>query len=198
MASAGRAIGGLNRPPVSRRSPQLTTWFPQRRCQDDVVATTTPFGCKPTGHLINTCTWSIRCRTFGALRPVRRATFSIALCRRDRSIPLRATCISGSFPRETRLEPKDLPSRDLSPLPVPVPEDQRRIWHPIAPGAAYAAEHEMPKYPTDHAGLETLPFDRCLQLLATVPIGPATAVGRPLRIWIRPSSVSGRQTPGRS
>ena len=29
----------------------------------------------------------------------------------------------------------------------------------------------MPKYPTDHAGLEILPFDRCLQLLATVPLG---------------------------
>jgi len=29
----------------------------------------------------------------------------------------------------------------------------------------------MPRYPTDHAGLEILPFDRCLQLLATVPVG---------------------------
>ena len=29
----------------------------------------------------------------------------------------------------------------------------------------------MARYPTDHAGLEILPFDRCLQLLATVPIG---------------------------
>lgn len=29
----------------------------------------------------------------------------------------------------------------------------------------------MPSYPTDHAGLEILPFDRCLQLLATVPVG---------------------------
>ena len=29
----------------------------------------------------------------------------------------------------------------------------------------------MSEYPTDHAGLEILPFDRCLQLLATVPVG---------------------------
>ena len=29
----------------------------------------------------------------------------------------------------------------------------------------------MAQYPTDHAGLEILPFDRCLELLATVPIG---------------------------
>ncbi len=29
----------------------------------------------------------------------------------------------------------------------------------------------MARYPTDHAGLEILPFDRCLQLLATVPVG---------------------------
>ena len=29
----------------------------------------------------------------------------------------------------------------------------------------------MPTYPVDHAGLEILPFDRCLQLLATVPVG---------------------------
>jgi nitroimidazol reductase NimA-like FMN-containing flavoprotein (pyridoxamine 5'-phosphate oxidase superfamily) len=29
----------------------------------------------------------------------------------------------------------------------------------------------MTKYPTDHAGLEILPFDRCLHLLTTVPVG---------------------------
>ncbi len=29
----------------------------------------------------------------------------------------------------------------------------------------------MARYPTDHAGLEILPFDVCLQLLATVPVG---------------------------
>ncbi len=29
----------------------------------------------------------------------------------------------------------------------------------------------MAQYPTDHAGLEILPFDRCLELLATVPVG---------------------------
>ncbi len=29
----------------------------------------------------------------------------------------------------------------------------------------------MSRYPTDHAGLEILPFDVCLQLLATVPVG---------------------------
>lgn len=29
----------------------------------------------------------------------------------------------------------------------------------------------MPRYPTDHAGLEILPFEVCLRLLATVPVG---------------------------
>ncbi len=29
----------------------------------------------------------------------------------------------------------------------------------------------MPGYPTDHAGLEMLPFDECLRLLASVPVG---------------------------
>ncbi len=29
----------------------------------------------------------------------------------------------------------------------------------------------MPRYPTDHAGLEILPFDVCLQMLAAVPVG---------------------------
>ena len=29
----------------------------------------------------------------------------------------------------------------------------------------------MLRYPTDHAGLEILPFDRCLQLLATISVG---------------------------
>jgi nitroimidazol reductase NimA-like FMN-containing flavoprotein (pyridoxamine 5'-phosphate oxidase superfamily) len=29
----------------------------------------------------------------------------------------------------------------------------------------------MPEHPIDHAGLETLPFDRCLLLLASVPLG---------------------------
>ena len=29
----------------------------------------------------------------------------------------------------------------------------------------------MQPYPTDHAGLEILPFDRCLELLAAVPVG---------------------------
>jgi len=33
------------------------------------------------------------------------------------------------------------------------------------------AQNPMTQYPTDHAGLEILPFDRCLQLLATVPVG---------------------------
>src|SRR6266566_1234822 len=33
------------------------------------------------------------------------------------------------------------------------------------------AEREMTHYPADHAGLEILPFDRCLELLATVPVG---------------------------
>ena len=29
----------------------------------------------------------------------------------------------------------------------------------------------MAEYPTDHAGLEILPFERCLELLATAPVG---------------------------
>ena len=29
----------------------------------------------------------------------------------------------------------------------------------------------MSRYPTDHAGLEILSFDRCLELLATIPVG---------------------------
>ena len=29
----------------------------------------------------------------------------------------------------------------------------------------------MTHYPADHTGLEILPFDRCLELLATVPVG---------------------------
>ena len=29
----------------------------------------------------------------------------------------------------------------------------------------------MRRYPTDHAGLEILPFDECLRLLASVPVG---------------------------
>jgi len=29
----------------------------------------------------------------------------------------------------------------------------------------------MPGYPTDHAGLEILPLDECLRLLASVPVG---------------------------
>src|SRR5215469_12962091 len=44
--------------------------------------------------------------------------------------------------------------------------------HPIAPGRRPPPrEREMPRYSTDHAGLEILPFDRCLQLLATVSVG---------------------------
>ncbi len=57
------------------------------------------------------------------------------------------------------------------------PPDQRRLRHPIArhPIARrrrpLPAERDMASYPTDHAGLEILPFDRCLRLLATVPVG---------------------------
>ena len=29
----------------------------------------------------------------------------------------------------------------------------------------------MPQHPTDHSGLEILPFDACLRLLASVPVG---------------------------
>jgi nitroimidazol reductase NimA-like FMN-containing flavoprotein (pyridoxamine 5'-phosphate oxidase superfamily) len=34
-----------------------------------------------------------------------------------------------------------------------------------------AVEDGMPEHPTDHAGLEMLPFDECLRLLASVPLG---------------------------
>jgi nitroimidazol reductase NimA-like FMN-containing flavoprotein (pyridoxamine 5'-phosphate oxidase superfamily) len=34
-----------------------------------------------------------------------------------------------------------------------------------------AEEGDMPGHPTDHAGLEILPFDECLRLLASVPVG---------------------------
>jgi uncharacterized protein len=32
-------------------------------------------------------------------------------------------------------------------------------------------ERDMSEHPTDHAGLEILPFEVCLQLLASVPVG---------------------------
>ena len=34
----------------------------------------------------------------------------------------------------------------------------------------------MPQNPTDHAGLEILPFDTCLELLAAVPVGRVSFV----------------------
>jgi uncharacterized protein len=34
-----------------------------------------------------------------------------------------------------------------------------------------SVERDMPELPTDHAGLEILPFDECLRLLASVPLG---------------------------
>jgi uncharacterized protein len=37
--------------------------------------------------------------------------------------------------------------------------------------SAQLVEGEMSQYPTDHAGLEILPFDECLRLLASVPVG---------------------------
>src|SRR4029077_2538274 len=64
------------------------------------------------------------------------------------------------------------------PFPGPQPVAGARSGGPAsvaAPDHARAppttAEREMLSYPTDHAGLEILPFDRCLQLLATVPVG---------------------------
>src|SRR5437763_12287952 len=36
---------------------------------------------------------------------------------------------------------------------------------------AHLVEGEMSEHPTDHAGLEILPFDECLRLLASVPVG---------------------------
>jgi uncharacterized protein len=40
-----------------------------------------------------------------------------------------------------------------------------------APGKTPFVEAEMASYPTDHAGLEILPFAECLHLLASVPVG---------------------------
>ena len=76
-------------------------------------------------------------------------------------------------------ETKDPDSRDLGPLPMPpqrasVGCGTRSIRVPPgSPGlpAAHFRGREMARYPTDHAGLEILPFDRCLQLLTTVPVG---------------------------
>jgi uncharacterized protein len=54
------------------------------------------------------------------------------------------------------------------------------MQHPIASGRCpappgdlrlAAVEREMSPYPNDHAGLEILPFDMCLRLLARVPVG---------------------------
>jgi hypothetical protein len=58
--------------------------------------------------------------------------------------------------------------------------------------------------PIDHAGLEVLPFDSCLSLLAAVSVGRVgfVAGGEVLLpvnffwIRIRPTSVTGRRTPG--
>ena len=70
----------------------------------------------------------------------------------------------------------------VGPRPVAGAADpgQRRMRHPITWGYRPAlpgdlrpssAEREMTQYPADHAGLEILPFDRCLQLLTTVAVG---------------------------
>src|SRR6476659_7249384 len=55
---------------------------------------------------------------------------------------------------------------------------QCRMQHPSSGGAARwrratcgSAEREMARYPADHAGLEILPYDECLRLLGTVPVG---------------------------
>ena len=39
------------------------------------------------------------------------------------------------------------------------------------PIAHSPAEREMSRYPADHSGLEILPYDECLRLLGTVPVG---------------------------
>ncbi len=86
--------------------------------------------------------------------------------------PVRLT--DGTRSRKTR------GCRDLSPLPMPLAAGQRRMQRPDdirappgSPGlsAPQSRERDMATYPTDHAGLEILPFDRCLQLLTTVPVG---------------------------
>ena len=55
---------------------------------------------------------------------------------------------------------------------------------------------DMPGHPTDHAGLEILPFDVCLRLLSRLGLHTwVTAGGRPFWIRIRANAVSGRATP---
>ena len=54
----------------------------------------------------------------------------------------------------------DRSSRPSSPYP-----GFRRAQPPTS------GESDMSRYPTDHAGLEILPFDECLRLLASVPVG---------------------------
>jgi hypothetical protein len=34
----------------------------------------------------------------------------------------------------------------------------------------------MPDYPTDRAGLKVLPFEECLRLLASVPVGQGPGI----------------------
>jgi uncharacterized protein len=101
------------------------------------------------------------------------------------------------MPRECRRSPGRHPaaghqcSRNGSARSVDVPKDlvpgfqalyipAAAIHHGMAmialPGVRRAqqptvAEREMSQYPTDHAGLEILPFDECLRLLASVPVG---------------------------
>jgi uncharacterized protein len=57
------------------------------------------------------------------------------------------------------------PALDVAPDRIGVRPEVRDL------SAARLREREMSGYATDHAGLEILPFERCLQLLATVPVG---------------------------
>jgi len=88
----------------------------------------------------------------------------------------------GRRPADTRWErwnasPTAWLARDLRPLRMPPWRSTVRMttlsaqlrggprWALLVRGCA------MPGYPTDHAGLEILPFDECLRLLASVPVG---------------------------
>jgi hypothetical protein len=74
-------------------------------------------------------------------------------------------------------QPNDPATWHLGPLPTPAAPADREIQGPSVQLATAEdecppwQEYAMPGYPTDHAGLEILPFDECLRLLASVPVG---------------------------
>jgi uncharacterized protein len=77
-------------------------------------------------------------------------------------------------------EPKGPAPRDLGPLRSAGRPGQHGMEylitlaarHRIAQASGpYASESDMPGHPIDHAGLEMLPFEACVRLLGSVPLG---------------------------